>query len=246
MKGFPLIANTQRDSILAQETRPDDTLPRHRTMALTSRRPRRHLLRALVIEDQVQTRHALRRIIEAMGHDVDEATNRHDGLAMLIDDSDIGIVVLDLGLPPCEHDSSEGLAFLSTLAQHHHRAKVIVLTGHRAESIATQCIAHGAFDHIVKPFTSAQIRQSVQRADLFYRADNISATSSRVSVMVTADAASESAIRRFHEQPMEKLVRTVLTQTGHNVSEAARRLRVRRANLYYYINKFGITRPDNS
>jgi transcriptional regulator with GAF, ATPase, and Fis domain len=45
---------------------------------------------------------------------------------------------------------------------------------------------------------------------------------------------------------MEKLVRTVLTQTGHNVSEAARRLRIRRANLYYYINKFGITRSDSS
>jgi DNA-binding NtrC family response regulator len=181
-----------------------------------------------------------------MGHDVDEATNRHDGLAMLIGDDDIGIVVLDLGLPPSEHDSSEGLAFLHELAKHHHRAKVIVLTGHSAESIATQCIAHGAFDHIVKPFTSAQIRQSVQRADLFYRADNISATSSRVAVMVAGDPAAESVIRLFHEQPMEKLVRTVLTQTGHNVSEAARRLRIRRANLYYYINKFGITRSDSS
>lgn len=215
-------------------------------MALTPRRPRRHLLRALVIEDQATTRRALRRIIEAIGHDVDEATNRHDGLAMLAGDTDIGIVLLDLGLPPCEHDSSEGLEFLRAIAKHHHRAKVIVLTGHRSESIATQCIAHGAFDHIVKPFTPAQIRQSVQRADLFYRVDNISATSSRLSVMVAADPASEPAIRLFQEQPVEKLIRTVLTQTGHNVSEAARRLRVRRANLYYYINKFGITRPDDS
>lgn len=213
-------------------------------MTQPARRPRKRLVRALIVEDQPDTRRLLRRIIESIGHDVDEADNRHDALAMLDGDSEIGIVLLDLGLPPHDYDGREGLAFLREMAERHHRAKVIVLTGQMAESTAMQSVTHGAFDHIVKPFTTAQIRQSVQRADLFFRAENISATSSRVTVMVAADPARESAIRSFREQPMEKLVRTVLAQTGHNVSEAARRLRIRRPRLYYYINKFGINRPE--
>ena len=41
---------------------------------------------------------------------------------------------------------------------------------------------------------------------------------------------------------MTKLFRTVLNDTNHNVSAAARRLNMSREHLYYYLKKYGIKR----
>ena len=57
-------------------------------------------MRVLIVEDQSEIRQLLRRQVEALGFSADEATNRPDGLAMLFEDSEIAVVILDLGLPP--------------------------------------------------------------------------------------------------------------------------------------------------
>ena len=41
---------------------------------------------------------------------------------------------------------------------------------------------------------------------------------------------------------MDLLLRTVLTETNHNVSESARRLNITREQMYYYITKHQIQR----
>jgi transcriptional regulator with GAF, ATPase, and Fis domain len=42
----------------------------------------------------------------------------------------------------------------------------------------------------------------------------------------------------------ERLVRQVLRETGFNVYQSAKRLGVRRENIYYFLKKFGIQRDD--
>ncbi len=54
----------------------------------------------LIVEDQTEVRNTLSALVESLGFEVDLATNTTDGLAMLSDDSEIGVVLLDLGLPP--------------------------------------------------------------------------------------------------------------------------------------------------
>ena len=72
-------------------------------------------MRVLIVEDQPELRQLLRRQVEALGFSADEATNRQDGLAMLFGDSEIAVVILDLGLPPKADDYEEGLIFLKTV-----------------------------------------------------------------------------------------------------------------------------------
>jgi DNA-binding NtrC family response regulator len=60
-----------------------------------------------------------------------------------------------------------------------------------------------------------------------------------------ADASTEEGLKQAREEVIERLVRTVLVDTGFNVSETARRLNISREHLYYYIKKYGIQRPDS-
>jgi DNA-binding NtrC family response regulator len=55
---------------------------------------------------------------------------------------------------------------------------------------------------------------------------------------------SEEGLKMAREEVVERIVRTTLGETGHNVSEAARRLGITREHLYYYIKKYGIVRPE--
>ena len=83
-------------------------------------------MRVLIIEDDHQLRALQRDLVENLGHEVDEATNAKDGLAMLKGDPDIELVLLDLGLPPAPQDITEGLWFLQEARLWDALLKVVV------------------------------------------------------------------------------------------------------------------------
>ena len=202
-------------------------------------------LRVLIVEDQFELRQVLRRQIELQGFAVDEATNREDGLAMLMGDRAIGIVLLDLGLPPDEHGFSEGIEFLCEARRRSTLTQCIVLTGQLAAEAALKSIEHGATDYLTKPVSIDQLGYALDRARLYYHRCNELLDQAKVPVHFVADARSETPAKDLRDQSMELLLRTVLTETHHNVSEAARRLNVTREHLYYYIKKFDIERDEH-
>lgn len=206
----------------------------------TSARPDKP--RILVVEDQAELRAMLRRLIEDMGFDVDEATNRQDGLAMLTEDHDIGVVVLDLGLPPATHDFSEGIALLKEATKRSALLQCIVLTGQTSSEATLRAIEFGATDFLNKPILPAQLQYSVERAVLYYRKSLQLFKDDKIPLHIVADAASENSAKDLRGQTMELLLRTVLTETNHNVSESARRLNITREQMYYYITKHQIQR----
>lgn len=57
-------------------------------------------MRVLIVEDDPSLRPLQRELVESLGHEVDEATNAADALAMLKGDPEIELVLLDLGMPP--------------------------------------------------------------------------------------------------------------------------------------------------
>lgn len=201
-------------------------------------------MRVLVVEDHPDTRDMLRRMIESMGYAVDESTNRKDGIAMLLGDPDIGVVLLDLGLPPAEHDFTEGIGFLKEAALRSSLTKIIVLTGQEVSQATLSAIEHGAFDYLQKPCDHIQLSHAIERAALFYQSHSTMRGESKVSMYIVADASTDSSVKGFKDHAMIRLLRTVLAETGHNVSEAARRLNIGREHLYYYLKKYGIERPD--
>ena len=206
----------------------------------TSARPDKP--RILVVEDQAELRAMLRRLIEDMGFDVDEATNRQDGLAMLTEDHDIGVVVLDLGLPPATHDFSEGIALLKEATKRSALLQCIVLTGQTSSEATLRAIEFGATDFLNKPILPAQLQYSVERAVLYYRKSLQLFKDDKIPLHIVADAASENSAKDLRGQTMDLLLRTILTETNHNVSESARRLNITREQMYYYITKHQIQR----
>ncbi|WVN41370.1 response regulator [beta proteobacterium MWH-UniP1] len=200
--------------------------------------------RVLIVEDEPELRKILRALIESIGFPVDEATNRQDGLAMLGGDRDIGIVLLDLGLPPATDNYSEGILFLQKAQTRSSLTKVIVLTGRDTPDVALQAIEYGAADYLTKPFDGASLVNAVKRAAFYHQKQSILLEQSKVSIHLVADTSKTDSVQCLKDQTMSQLIRTVLTEVDHNISKASRRLNVSREHLYYYIKKYDIHRPE--
>lgn len=199
--------------------------------------------RLLLVEDDAALRKMMRRLIESFGLQVDEADNGQDGIEMLKGDRDIDTVILDLGLPPSPHDPSEGIRFLKEALALARLTKVIVLSGQTQDHIAREAIEHGAFDFLRKPFDATLLGFALERATTFNMAHGGMLGDSKVPLYIVADPmAEEQGAKQVRDTAMEKLIRMVLADTGHNVSEAARRLGMTREHLYYYMGRYGIRR----
>jgi two-component system, response regulator RegA len=198
-------------------------------------------MRFLIVEDQAEVRQVLRRIIESLGFETDEATNRADGLAMMADDAEIGAVLLDLGLPPDEQGYSEGIAFLKEVSQRSSLTKVIVITGQAASPATLAAIEHGAHDFLLKPFDGKQLRHAIERACLFHTSQRENLVSgAKIPISLVAHAHDGQSMKRYRDEALAQVFQTMLAECNGNVSETARRLNVNREALHYHLKKHGI------
>lgn len=194
----------------------------------------------LLVEDDKALRTMLRGLLEMNDFVVSETEHRIGAMAILEADPRIRIVLLDFGLPPNPHDMSEGIATLREIESVIMTAKVIVLTGQDQQAAALAAIREGAFDFLSKPVAYDAILHAIERAALFLqKEDELSREGiTRIALNVHVGDGMK-AIRADAE---ERLVRQILRETGFNVLQSARRLGVKRENIYYFINKYGIER----
>jgi two-component system NtrC family response regulator len=75
-------------------------------------------------------------------------------------------VLLDLGLPPAPGDPTEGLATLSDLLALERLAKVVIITGQGEKAIALRAVGAGAYDLLVKPVDTEELKVLLRR--VFY------------------------------------------------------------------------------
>ena len=73
------------------------------------------------------------------------------------------VVLLDLGLPPRPSDPDEGLATLSELLVLERLAKIVIITGQGEKGIALQAIGAGAYDFLIKPVDTDELKLLVRR-----------------------------------------------------------------------------------
>ena len=197
--------------------------------------------RVLLVEDDPALRHVLRNVLEISDYHVQEADSKATAEAVLKQDADIAVIVLDLGLPPSPHTTSEGLAVIKFVIGDLYPAKIVVLTGQDEESSALAAIKEGAFDFLAKPSRSEDIRNSVRRAVLFYQKEKkLSVDEGLTKLQITAKVAD--GLKAVREEAEEKLVRQVLKDTKFNVYQSAARLGLKRESIYYFLKKFGIKR----
>lgn len=197
----------------------------------------------LLVEDDSALRTLLRTALQKEGYAVVEASNRRKALDLLQAHEDIAVAIVDLGLPPLEHTTLEGLALVTAIAAESDQVKTIVLTGQDQEQSALDAIREGAFDFLAKPADTATILSAVKRALLFHRKERDLQDSGVARLQLNARYAD--GLKVVREDAEEKVVRQVLRETGFNVYKSAEKLGVKRESIYYFMKKFGIKRDDN-
>jgi len=200
-------------------------------------------VKILLVEDDPALRLVLRNVLEMNDYDVSEADSKASAEAILKEDADIAALVLDLGLPPSPHTTTEGLAVIKLVVEKLYRAKIVVLTGQDEESSALAAIKDGAFDFLSKPSRSEDILNAVQRAVLFYRKERTLEDEEGLT-RLQINAKVSDGLKAVREEAEEKLVRHVLKDTQFNVYQSAARLGLKRESIYYFLKKFGIKRDD--
>ncbi len=196
----------------------------------------------LLVEDDPALRAMLRSMLELHDYRVAEADGREAALRRIAEHEAIRVVILDLGLPPAPHDITEGIATLKAIQDELMTAKVIVLTGQDQEAAALAAVREGAFDFLAKPAAAETILMAVRRAFLFLEQE--SALSRQGLTRIAVNAQVGEGLKSVRDDAEERLVRQILKETGFNVYQSAKRLGVKRENIYYFMKKFGIQRDD--
>lgn len=197
----------------------------------------------LLVEDDPVLRMMLRNMLELQSYEVTEAESRTDALNKLAQQQRIGVAIVDLGLPPVEHTTLEGLALIHTMSAEYQTIKIIVLTGQDEEKSAFEAIREGAFDFLSKPASSDKILAALQRAFLFHRKEQDMMADGQARLQLSARYTD--GLKAVREEAEEKLVRQVLKETGFNIYKTAEKLGIKRESIYYFMKKFQITRDDN-
>ena len=112
----------------------------------------------LVVEDDLEHRKAMMRILQNEGYDTIEADNGRDGLEH-VTSKKVDIMVTDLRLP-----IMDGVELLKRTKAMLPEVEVILITGHGTVEVAVEAIREGAYDFITKPIKKAQLQHVVQKA----------------------------------------------------------------------------------
>ena len=111
--------------------------------------------RILVVEDDDETRTALRRDLAARGFEVDEAA---DGTAALQrwEARRPDLVLLDLGLPDLD-----GIRVLRRIRRE-ATTPVVILSARDAETTKIEALEAGADDYVTKPFSTGELQARIK------------------------------------------------------------------------------------
>ncbi|OLN29434.1 Response regulatory protein [Desulfovibrio sp. DV] len=117
----------------------------------------------LVIDDNDDIRQQLKWALSKAGYVIHFAKDAKEGLERFRKHAP-GVVTLDLGLPPCTGDASQGLACLSEMVAVDPNAKIIVITGFDEQKNARLAVDIGAYDFFRKPIDLVDLQVMIRRA----------------------------------------------------------------------------------
>ncbi len=198
----------------------------------------------LLVDDNHALRSMLGFSLELAGYPVFEAESRQEALDVL-QSQNIHIVLLDMGMPPNQYTPEEGLAVLDWLNEYQPKVKVLVLTGQEEEGVSYLALKKGAFDFLKKPVSVDTLLAAIKRACLFSQQGEKLKEQEGIQT-VQIEMSLGKGVKEIRNQAEQKLVKQVLADTEFNVHETARRLGLKRENVYYLIKKYGLQRAEPS
>ncbi|MFC1553610.1 response regulator [candidate division KSB1 bacterium] len=117
--------------------------------------------RILVIDDEEVVLLGVKKILkndEFYKYSIDTASSGEQGFDLAKKKS-YDVIITDLVMP-----GIDGMTLLKNIIDQEISARIIMFTGYATMKTALQSLRIGAFDFIAKPFTSEELRGSVQRA----------------------------------------------------------------------------------
>ena len=129
---------------------------------MTSTNGQHRLPTLLIVEDDEDLRLQLRWAL-APEYEVFEAGDRAAALEV-IRTTNVGLVMLDLGLPPDAGGATEGLQALEEMLTINHSMKIIMVTGNSDRANAIKAVELGAYDFLEKPVELEVLKVVLQRA----------------------------------------------------------------------------------
>ncbi len=112
----------------------------------------------LLVEDEIENRTAMVKVIEGAGYKALETDNPQQALDWILDDA-ADILVSDLRLP-----IMDGVELLKRAKAAAQELEVILITGHGTVEVAVEAIKEGAYDFITKPVKKAQLLRAIEKA----------------------------------------------------------------------------------
>src|SRR5262245_48512976 len=112
----------------------------------------------LVVEDDMENRAVMVKVLESAEYKVRETDNGQQALDIL-NEEDIDLTVTDLRLP-----IMDGVELLKRAKAMDQEIEIIMITGHGTVEIAVEAIKEGAYDFISKPVKKAHLLRAVERA----------------------------------------------------------------------------------
>ncbi len=118
----------------------------------------------VIVEDDEALGTLLTRTLDERGYDVHWITDGAEAARLLAGETPAmraSLIILDVGLP-----GMDGLSLLRLLGRDQitRRTRVLMLTARSAESEVVKALELGAFDHVPKPFSVAELIHRVRRA----------------------------------------------------------------------------------
>lgn len=111
----------------------------------------------LVVDDEGAIRYSVTKTLERVGYQVITASSGEEALQVLAEQN-FDVVLTDIRMP-----GISGVDLLERIKDQSPDAVVILMTGYASLGTAVESLRLGANDYLIKPSTSEDIRESVQR-----------------------------------------------------------------------------------
>lgn len=113
----------------------------------------------LILDDEANMRNMLAVMLTRQGYLVAQAANGEEGLKFLTDNV-YDFILCDIRMP-----EMDGKTFLMRALEQHVVAPIIMMSAYGSVETAIECMKHGAYDFISKPFKKDEIVMVLKKAE---------------------------------------------------------------------------------
>ena len=159
----------------------------------------------IVLDDEASVRELLTRDLRQRQYEVAPAGTLAAAHELLSRDA-YDLMFVDVCLP-----DGQGTDFLRELKSRPQKPLVVVMTGHGSVQAAVRCMQDGAFDYLLKPFSSEQIEITLKKAEGFTQLVQVNQYLTRAEDQASDELLGRSPAMEQLRELIRKVARTQAT-----------------------------------